>query len=379
MKRYKFLVMAGMLITCTIPLVGCGRGAKNPDTVGVTIMPTKTKTATKTPTLKPTVAPTEIATREPTLEPTGEPKPILEVRPDLAIVKDDPLLDLEPKEFAKKYDELPDDYKIRIGDEDNIQESFLNKNYNPALTVDGTGMITKKQAEKVRHIIMPNIFEEDTNDIEMTYISLKGLRFFRNVKTIEIVRTMLSDFDEFGYAKSLVSLDLYACDLERYGKTEELSSLFTLRGMKEVSIVYCELTSADFFSGCSDLGGVRIDLMRNEISDISSMANLKRIDYLNLWSNNLTEISALSNLTEVVYLLLDSNQIVDITPLSGLRKAHQIGLSSNLITDISPLRNLEFINDENMPDSKPDITLGDLNVDENMAREILGDYYVGGE
>ncbi len=416
MKWYKLAGMVGMLVICVIPLAGCREESDTSDTEGVTSVPTKVENTTMETS---TETPTELTT-EPTLEPTTETTPKGKREAANAIVVDDPLLDLEPDEFAEEYAKLPDDYKIHIGDKDNVTFSFLGKNYGRVLKMidEGDGTITKKQAEKVTQIIMLYA-DEVVDDMDETSLSLKGLRYFQNVSAITMELKILSSYSEFNYLKSLVKVSLSSCEFEKEGETEELGCLFSMQGMDEIYLGD-GLTNVNFLSGCSDLGDLHVAL-GGEFSDISGLSSLERVGYLKLTSEHLTDISALSNLTEVdeldlssnniadisalsnltevnkldlsynqisditplsnltevASLLLFNNQIADITPLSGLRKVHEIGLSDNPITDISPLRNLEFVKSESILDSEPGLFLENLDIDNDLAREMFGDYCYG--
>ncbi len=426
MKKCQIAGMVGLLIVCAVPLVGCGEGSATPDVEGVTNVPTKVETTTEEPTLKPT------------LEPTVEPKHGKKQKASNFIVVDDPLLDLDMEEFNKEYAELPDDYKIKIGDKKNVIPSFLDENGRLVLKhAKEDGIITKGQAARVSEIIMLyNV--DDTDDIELTSLSLRGLRYFRNVESFDMERKILSDYSELGYLKSLVRVNFSSCKFEEEGETEELSCLFTMPGMEEVSLGG-GLTNVNFLSGFSDLGGLhvslggefsdvsglsslervgrlslgsenltdisalsnlaevdeldlsynqisdisalsnltevkKLELSYNQISDISALSNLTEVNELELNRNQISDITPLSNLTEIVNLGLSHNQISDITPLSGLGKVHGLGLADNPITDISPLRNLEFIMNKKLPDEEPVIDLADLNIDKDLARKWFGAY-----
>ncbi|MFL0194337.1 leucine-rich repeat domain-containing protein [Clostridium sp. WILCCON 0269] len=78
----------------------------------------------------------------------------------------------------------------------------------------------------------------------------------------------------------------------------------------------------------------------NQISDISALSGLTKLQYLNLSGNQISDINALSGLTKLRYLNLFSNQISNINALSELTKLQYIDLSCNKINDISVLKEL---------------------------------------
>ena len=86
----------------------------------------------------------------------------------------------------------------------------------------------------------------------------------------------------------------------------------------------------------------RIDLARCQISDISPLANLTQLTSINLRDNHIEDISALTNLNQLTELKLNSNQIVDVSPLANLTSLEHLEIHNNLITDHSPLEVLSL-------------------------------------
>ncbi len=101
------------------------------------------------------------------------------------------------------------------------------------------------------------------------------------------------------------------------------------------------------YSGILDLTGLEyaenirwLNLLDNQISDISVLSGLTNLQYLFLTENQISDISPLSRLTNLETLGLDGNQISDTRPLSALTNLRYVGLSANQIDDISPLSSL---------------------------------------
>ena len=86
----------------------------------------------------------------------------------------------------------------------------------------------------------------------------------------------------------------------------------------------------------------RIDLARCQISDISPLANLTQLTSINLRDNHIEDISALTNLNQLTELRLNSNRIVDVSPLVNLTLLERLEIRNNLITDHSPLEVLSL-------------------------------------
>ena len=79
----------------------------------------------------------------------------------------------------------------------------------------------------------------------------------------------------------------------------------------------------------------------NEISNLTPIANLVKLEELWLWGNPmLSDLSPIANLTRLEYLVLAGCQVSDLRSLSKLTQLRKINLDRNRIVDISPLANL---------------------------------------
>ena len=98
-------------------------------------------------------------------------------------------------------------------------------------------------------------------------------------------------------------------------------------------------------SDVSPLAGLEnleyLDLSYNAISDISLLADLENLEYLDLSYNAMSDVSPLTGLTNLTTLYLHYNKIRDVSPLAGLENLEYLDLSSNAISDISLLADLE--------------------------------------
>ncbi len=109
----------------------------------------------------------------------------------------------------------------------------------------------------------------------------------------------------------------------------------------------------------------RLGLSNNLISDISPIASLTDLTYLNLYDNPISDISPLSGLTNLTYLNFQYSNISDISPLSGLNHLTTLSLSHSAISDISPLLGLNHLEtlklaDNNISDISPIASLTNL-------------------
>jgi small GTP-binding protein len=95
-----------------------------------------------------------------------------------------------------------------------------------------------------------------------------------------------------------------------------------------------------------------LNLSENQISDISPLRELKRIEELRLDNNQITDISPLRGLTQLKKLTLPENQISDISPLRELKRIEELRLDNNQITDISPLGELTQLKELNLHENQ---------------------------
>ncbi len=124
--------------------------------------------------------------------------------------------------------------------------------------------------------------------------------------------------------------EIYKTDLS---KITELSAdgegITDLRGI-EYCINLVELHLGESYS-CNNI---------TDISPLSSLTNLQRLD---LACNNITDISPLSNLTNLKDLSLRDNDIADVRALSYLTEIENLNISNNSITEICRLQNVSIL------------------------------------
>ena len=96
-----------------------------------------------------------------------------------------------------------------------------------------------------------------------------------------------------------------------------------------------------------------LDLSQNDlIKDMSPVADLTQLRHLDLHGNSIRDISAVSGLTQLDTLLLRWNSIHSIVPITGLGGLEHLDLRGNYIKDVSPLAGLQNLNDLNLHDNQ---------------------------
>ncbi|HLP45294.1 MAG TPA: TIR domain-containing protein [Candidatus Deferrimicrobium sp.] len=96
----------------------------------------------------------------------------------------------------------------------------------------------------------------------------------------------------------------------------------------------------------------KLVLMLNQISDISSLKELKGLTYLNLYENQISDISSIKELKGLTNLDLTSNRISEISSLKKLKGLKELYLFNNKISDISSLKELKNLKKLYLYDNK---------------------------
>ena len=129
----------------------------------------------------------------------------------------------------------------------------------------------------------------------------------------------------------------------------QISDISPIAGLKNLE--YLNLTKNQIGrSGISPIAGLKnlkyLNLTKNQISGISPIAGLKNLEYLDLSYNWIANISPIAGLKNLEYLDLSYNQISDISPIAGLKNLEQLKFTKNYkgLSDISPIAGLKNLN-----------------------------------
>lgn len=120
-----------------------------------------------------------------------------------------------------------------------------------------------------------------------------------------------------------------AVKLREYGHLEEYFPSWYLRDLEEFEMEYCGITS---LFGVEYLKHAKVlDLSNNEISDITDLWDLTRLEELYLANNEIGYVDSLSNLKNLRILDLAGNMIDDISPIFELEHLEYLNLMGNKI------------------------------------------------
>jgi len=98
-----------------------------------------------------------------------------------------------------------------------------------------------------------------------------------------------------------------------------------------------ERLGRDFFD---DVQKVLLEPKFSLVSDVSPLANLTKLETLDLYNTQLSDLSQLVKLTNLKKLTLYNTQFSDLSPLAKLTNLESLGLNNAQVSDVSPLANL---------------------------------------
>lgn len=184
-------------------------------------------------------------------------------------------------------------------------------------------------------------FPSVTN-LEMRHNDLQGqtefLQHFPNATSLVLSDTKgLADGKDLVNMASLSNLSAGDSDLSQ----DSLANIARCENLESVSLYRCHITD---LTPLADLGLISfLDVSENELTDLNGLENCKKLASLMADQNQISDISALSELNGLYTIDLDQNQISDLSPLAGLTRLDQLELEDNQISDLTPLAGLDSI------------------------------------
>ncbi|MGZ0086895.1 leucine-rich repeat domain-containing protein [Caldibacillus thermoamylovorans] len=185
-----------------------------------------------------------------------------------------------------------------------------------------TGEITENDLGRIKEL---SILQEDVH-------SLEGLQYAKNLTSLRISFTSISDLSPLRNLTKLVSLDL------RNNKIKEIEALSQLVNLEELDLSYNRIEQIDPLATLTKLK--KLTLSGNKISNIEAFANLKNLQILSLNQNQIRHVDALNQLFMLKELDLGSNQIQEIS-FERLEMMECLYLNDNPLHSIASLSNMK--------------------------------------
>lgn len=140
---------------------------------------------------------------------------------------------------------------------------------------------------------------------------------------------------------TLVQLPRFLTDLRLAGNPLAAPVSVSFRtGLRKLHVSdnqIADLSQVAGLTGLTELGLTNMSLRSPDLSDLSGLRALEKLDLRN---NTITDLSALAPLARLTEIRLDGNFVGDVSPLSNMGGLRDLYVASNLIRDFAPVRDL---------------------------------------
>jgi len=208
------------------------------------------------------------------------------------------------------------------------------------------------------------IYDYQLEDLEILEASkrgisdLEGLQYYQGIIELDLSANAIANINILSHLTELEILNLTDNQIVDLRPLSNLSCVRILRlgnnaivalgplaalaetdlqadVLKELELDRNKIVDVASLAGIASLQ--KLVLGCNQILDIAPLAGLTNLASFSLVDNQIVTIGALADLIELKILLLYNNQISDISPLSGLEDLLGLWLSGNPIANLQPL------------------------------------------
>lgn len=204
---------------------------------------------------------------------------------------------------------------------------------------------------------------------------LTGLEYFVDLSHLYLAANNVEDVTPVGKLEHLIALDLIK------NKLSDISPLANLKNLLWLDLGMNSISDLSPLQHLKKLETLSMDM--NKITDISPLKDLPNLKLLSVsgmsqrdfypddesapdFHNQISDITTLENLKTLTNLALDDNEISDISSLSRLSELKSLNLKGNEINNLGPLKDLKLekliVSDNNMT-IKNDGGQGSVNLD----------------
>jgi len=180
------------------------------------------------------------------------------------------------------------------------------------------GEITKEEAAAVTFLDLSNKSFDDMNSKNGGIRNIGALKYFTNLKELNLSFNNISDFSPLAGLTKLESLGFSGVPVK---------DLSPLKGLTKMICLTFD------FNYAPEQG-------HNGYASLDFMSDMKNLEIFEARSAGIKDISTLGNLTKLWSVFLTENLITDVSPLAKLTNLKELELRNNPITDYSPLKDI---------------------------------------
>ncbi|MYF31484.1 MAG: leucine-rich repeat domain-containing protein [Gammaproteobacteria bacterium] len=159
------------------------------------------------------------------------------------------------------------------------------------------------------------------------------------------------ELGDTGLAVAGIGTDVRRLDLSRNGLAD-IATLARLRALESLDLSDNDIIDVSALRGLTALR--RLDLGGNDIVEVWPLADLPDLEVLVLDGNRVADVGALTHMARLENLGLARNAVEDISPLADLRSLRRLDLGWNPVRDLSPVGDLQRLVWLRLPDAGGD-------------------------
>ena len=158
---------------------------------------------------------------------------------------------------------------------------------------------------------------------------------YPEASSVNVVTELHCSNDSISSISGIGSLSALV-DLRLQGDSLDLAPLADLSRVEYLELRFNTLTNLEALSGLLDLRSLTVQAAGNA----RFVQNLRRLEYLNLSNSNLSDLTDLVGLVKLQELSVDNNSLTNLDALGGLFSLERINASNNRIGNVDELRSL---------------------------------------
>ena len=218
---------------------------------------------------------------------------------------------------------------------------------NEYVSIEGDRLFFSGQATQMGTVVLENIYHPQIGKLNQSNLFQVLSPVGGDNEAIDEWEFIYQDWVEepelFGGIDTLEEIKQTRKDghLTSYLKDKNITNISPIAGLTKVESIYLNSNNISDLSPLSELKQLkRLGLDQNEISDLSALGEMYNLRILGLSENNISDLTHLSDLWNLESISLSENNISDLSPLAGLTNLTWLTLSDNEISDLSPLAEL---------------------------------------
>lgn len=232
---------------------------------------------------------------------------------------------------------------INYGDFNSLEEAGFSLTSLKTLELTACELRDVSGIEKLTELTHLNLDENRLLDVtpisslrNLTYLNLAGNETFFDTSY---------EIEGFAELANLTNLEYFAVSGSGLPMMEDVSLLSEMRGLRELYLYDAGIKE---LTGIADLENlVYLNLRANDVCDLQPLEGMKDLEYLNLRENGVSDLTPLEHCTSLKILNLLATKVEDVQPLADLENLKQLDVSKVDISVLDEMEDLQIFDFEN--------------------------------